>query len=67
MNYVVKVGHDEIEGRYYVLESDINGLNVESGTFEEFVEIGTELAPVLIGDHPVGSKIIFEQEVLMAS
>ncbi len=67
MSYVVTVGFDETEHRYYVLESTIPGLHIETDTFEDFVEAVRDLAPELIGDHAVGSKIRFQREIELAS
>jgi hypothetical protein len=67
MSFTVSVGYDEIERRYFVLSSDIPGLNIEAGTFEEFVEAAQDVAPDLIGDHAAGAKIRFEREVAIAS
>jgi predicted RNase H-like HicB family nuclease len=67
MSFTVNVGYDETERRYFVLSSDIPGLNIEAGTFEEFVEAAQDAAPDLIGDHAVGAKIRFEREVAIAS
>jgi hypothetical protein len=39
MSDIVTVGYDEAARRYYVISSDIAGLNVETDTFEEFVEV----------------------------
>jgi predicted RNase H-like HicB family nuclease len=46
MSFTVNVGYDETERRYFVLSSDIPGLNIEAGTFEEFVEAAQDAAPV---------------------
>jgi hypothetical protein len=67
MSFTVSVGYDEIERRYFVLSSDIPGLNIEAPTFEEFVEAAQGAAPDLIGDDAVGAKIRFEREVAIAS
>ena len=66
MSFVVSVGYDEAEHRYYVLSSDIPGLNIEADTFEEFVEAAQDAAPDLVGDHAAGAKIKFEREVAIA-
>ncbi|MBV9396103.1 MAG: hypothetical protein JOZ84_17035 [Methylobacteriaceae bacterium] len=63
MSYVVGVGYDKANHRYYVLSSDIPGLNVEEESFEAFVEVVLDLAPELIGGDSAGSKIVFEREV----
>ena len=65
MNFIVSVGYDETEHRYYVISSDIPGLNVETNTFEEFVDIFNDFAPDLVRDH-AGAKIKFEREVALA-
>ena len=39
-------GYDETEHRYYVLSSDIPGLNTEAETFEAFTEAAQDAAPV---------------------
>jgi hypothetical protein len=67
MSYVVKVGFDEAERRYYVLYSEIPGLNIEADTFEAFIEAARDAAPDLVGEHAEGSKIRFEREVVLAS
>ncbi len=66
MSFTVLVGFDEAEHRYYVLESDIPGLHVETATFEEFVEVIKDFAPDLIGDLAAGAKIEFKREVALA-
>ena len=66
MSYLVKVGFDDCEHRYFVLEAEIPGLNVEAETFEEFVGIAQDLAPGLLGDHQAGT-LRFEREVAFAS
>jgi len=63
MSYVVGVGYDKANHRYYVLSSDIPGLNVEEETFEAFVDVVLDIAPELIGGELIGSKIVFEREV----
>ncbi len=65
-SYVVKVGFDEAEHRYFVLYSDIPGLNVEAGAFEEFVSIVRDVVPDLVGEKPGRSRIRFEREVVLA-
>jgi hypothetical protein len=67
MSYVVKVGFDEAERRYFVLYSDIPGLNIEADTFEEYVETARDVAPDLVGKHADGLKIRFEREVVVAA
>ena len=56
MSYTVRVGFDEAEHRYYVLDSDIPGLHVETATFEEFIEVTKDFAPDLIGDRAERSE-----------
>jgi hypothetical protein len=65
LSFTVSVGFDELEHRYYVLESDIPGLHVETPTFEEFVEVTKDFAPDLIGDRAAGAKIEFNREVAL--
>ena len=65
MSYTVRVGFDEAEHRYYVLDSDIPGLHVETATFEEFIEVTKDFAPDLIGDRARGAKIEFKREVAL--
>lgn len=50
MSYVVRVGFDETLRRYFVLNSDVPGLNVETDDFEALVEIVRDVAPDLIGE-----------------
>lgn len=66
MSFTVRVGYDEAERRYYVMESDIPGLNVESDTFEQFVEVTKDLVPDLIGESARNAKIDFHREVALA-
>lgn len=66
MSYVVSVGYDTVERRYFVISSDISGLNIEAGTFEEFVEAARDAAPDLIADRTGESEIRFEREVILA-
>ena len=63
MSYVVGVGYDKSNHRYYVLSSDIPGVNVEEETFEAFVDVVLDVAPELIGRELTGSKVVFEREV----
>ena len=62
MSYVVHIGYDMQESRYYVLSSEIPGLNVEANSVDEFVEIARDLASELIGEHVAGSSIDFRHE-----
>ncbi len=64
MSYVVKVGFDEIERGYFVLGSDIPGLNVETETFEEFVEVIRDVAPDLVARHGRELTIKFQREAI---
>jgi hypothetical protein len=66
MSFVVTVGFDEGERRYYVIESDIPGLNIEADTFEEFVEYTMDFVPDLVGEAAVGAKVTFQREVVVA-
>jgi hypothetical protein len=56
MSFTVLVGFDEAEHRYYVIESDIPGLHVETETFEEFVEVTKDFAPDLLGGSATGRR-----------
>lgn len=66
MSYVVKVGFDEAEHRYFVLSSDLPGLHIEADSFEAFVEAVRDVAPDLVGTHPEGGRIRFEREIALA-
>ena len=66
MSFTVKVGYDEAERRYFVISSDIPGLNIEADTLDEFIEAAQDAAPDLIGVQPGGAKIRFEREVAIA-
>jgi hypothetical protein len=65
MSFTVSVGFDETEHRYFVLSSDIPGLNIESDTFEGLVEAAQDLVPDLVGARAAGAKIKFEREVAL--
>jgi hypothetical protein len=65
-SYLVKVGFDEAERRYFVLYSDIPGLNIEADAFEEFVDATQDVAPDLVGAQPDGFRIRFEREIVLA-
>ena len=67
MPYIVKVGFDEEERRYFVKHSEIPGLNVEAETFEEFVDVASDLAPDLLASREVDFVIRFEREVVVAA
>jgi hypothetical protein len=47
-NLIVNVSHDETEGVWHVLSSDLPGLNAEAATLDELVAIIADLAPDLI-------------------
>jgi hypothetical protein len=66
MSYIVSVGFDEANHRYYVLSSDIPGLQVETETFEDFVDTVRDVTPELVGDQAAGTKIRFEREIELA-
>jgi hypothetical protein len=66
MSFTVKVGFDEAERRYFVLDSDIPGLNIEADTFEALVEAVQDATPDLIGKPAEGSRIRFEREIVLA-
>jgi hypothetical protein len=66
MRFTVSVGFDEAEHRYYVLDSDVTGLHVETDTFEEFVEVVQDVMPDLIGAGASGAKVKFEREIALA-
>jgi len=65
MSYVMRFEYDVDDKRYFVLSSDIPGLNVEADTYELFVEAVKDLAPHLI-ERVDGSTLVFEQEIAMA-
>jgi hypothetical protein len=67
MNFTVHVGFDETSNRYYVDASDIPGLNVETETFEQFVEVVLDVAPDLLGQTAAGTRIDFHRQVVIAS
>jgi hypothetical protein len=66
LSFTVLVGFDEAEHRYFVIDSDIPGLHVETSTFEEFIEITKDFAPDLVGSRAAGAKIEFKREVALA-
>lgn len=66
MSFTVLVGFDEAEHRYYVLESDLPGLHVETKTFEEFIEVTMDFVPDLVGERAAGAKIEFKREVALS-
>ncbi len=67
VSYVVSVGFDEATGRYYVDSSDMPGLNVETESFEELVEIARDVACDLLGDQAAGCTISFRRDVVLAA
>jgi hypothetical protein len=66
MSFTVSVGFDEAEHRYFVLSPDIPGLNIESDSFEGFIEAAQDTVPDLVGDRAAGARIKFEREVALA-
>lgn len=61
--YTVHAEWDDEAGVWVVDESDIPGLNVESETFEGFVEIVQEAAPFLLNlDQKSSAEIIIRSE-----
>ncbi len=66
MSYTVRVGFDAEEHVYFVLSSDIPGLNIETETFDEFMEVVADAAPDLVGRQVGKSSIKFEREVALA-
>jgi hypothetical protein len=67
MSFTVNVGFDEATRRYYVDSTDIPGLNVETETFEEFVEVVLDVVPDLLGQLATGSEIDFHRHVVVAA
>ena len=65
MNYVVRVGYDEALRRYFVIESDIPVLNVETDDFEALVEIVRDVAPDLLGTSSAGESITFQRQIAL--
>lgn len=65
MSFIVVVGFDEAEHRYYVISSDMPGLNIEADTFDEFMQSAKEVAAVLL-ETPQGATLKFEREVTIA-
>ncbi len=63
MPFTVQVASDDTHHRYYVLSSDIPGLNVETSSFDELMEITTDMLPDLLGERATGSRVIFQREV----
>ena len=66
MSYTVRVGYDAEEHVYFVLSSDIPGLNIETETFDEFMEVAADAAPDLVGRQVGKGLIRFEREVEFA-
>ena len=66
MRFTVRVGFDEADHRYYVIDSNVPGLHVETDTFEEFVEVVQDVMPDLVGQDAAGSKVKFEREIALA-
>lgn len=48
VDFEVKIARDGDHGAWYVCDSTIPGLNAEASTFDELVEIITDLAPDLV-------------------
>ena len=67
MSYIVRVGFDEDHRRYFVIHSDIPGLNIETETFEEFVNVVQHVAPDLVD--PTNRELIirFEREIVITA
>ena len=63
----VTVGFVQVERRYFVVESDIPGLTLEADTYEELVEAAQDAAPDLVGGSAAGAKVLFQQEIALAS
>ena len=66
MSYIVRVGFDEGAHRYFVIHSDIPGLNIETDTFEEFVNVAQDVAPDLL-ELRAQVTIRFEREIVLAA
>jgi hypothetical protein len=67
MNYLVRVGFDKDARRYFVIDSEIPGLNVETETFEEFVAVTEDVAAELVDTADQDLKIRFEREITVAA
>jgi len=52
---VVTVSHDKDEGVWYVLSSDVPGLNAEAQSLDELVAVIADLAPELINANLPGA------------
>ena len=66
VRFTVRVGFDEVDHRYYVIDSNVPGLHVETDTFEEFVEVVQDVMPDLVGQDAAGAKVKFEREIALA-
>jgi predicted RNase H-like HicB family nuclease len=44
----VVVGHDEDDGTWYVEQSDVPGLHAEAATYDDLLDVVSDLAPQLI-------------------
>jgi hypothetical protein len=62
MRFTVNVGFDEAEHRYYVIDSDVPGLHVETDTFD----VVQDVMPDLVGTGASGAKVRFEREIALA-
>ncbi len=65
MSYVIKVAHDPSNALYYILSSELPGLNVEATTFEALVEIAKDAATDLV-EHHGDVTLTFELDVELA-
>ena len=59
----VEVGYDDTSKVYYVISSDIPGLNIETPTFDAFVDVAVDAAPDLLIDIGRPTRITFKQVV----
>lgn len=57
MDFEVKIARDRDLGVWYVSESAIPGLNAEAATFDELVEIITDLVPDLVAANHLASDV----------
>ena len=55
------VGFDATAKVYFVLSSEIPGLNIEAPTFETFVEVALDAAPDLLDRGSIPARIDFRQ------
>ena len=67
MSYIVKLGFDETTKRYYVLESELPGLNIEAESFEEFCALIRDVAPDLVDSPHEPLDIQLVSHVLIAA